>query len=338
MPFLKALVVLFDYEAKTEEELTIKENDVLYILEDDDPGWWKAQLKTANPNDLQVGLVPSNYVEPLPSIGAVLGLYSYQAATEEELTFEEGDTLTLYEQDNPDWFLVGNGFQVGFVPRNYVEEIDKKKKMKGSLDIYNKTIVFGSEEDKSTVRQWIRHEESHVYLDLGGTKQEASFIATHFLPVTAPTPAPAPAPPPLPAPVANKPKNTRMWTDRSGNYKVEAEYLGFHDGKISLHKMNGVKIAVPVREMSQIDIFYVEQATDMKISESDSDLFRFFVKAGIPTEDALRYSSAFRQEKIDSTVLPYLTREVLKDLKVKEGDIVRIQIATGSIQPRSPDS
>ncbi|KAK3816539.1 MAG: hypothetical protein J3Q66DRAFT_342775 [Benniella sp.] len=248
----------------------------------------------------------------LPSIGTVLGLYSYQAATEEELTFEEGDTLTLYEQDNPDWFLVGNGFQVGFVPRNYVEEIDKKKKMKGSLGIYNKTIVFGSEEDKSTVRQWIRHEESHVYLDLGGTKQEASFIATHFLPVTAPTPAPPPAP------VANKPKNTRMWTDRSGKYKVEAEYL--------LHKMNGE------------DIAYVEQATGMKISESDSDLFRFFVKAGIATEDALRYSSAFRQEKIDSTVLPYLTREVLKDLKVKEGDIVRIRIATGSIQPRSPDS
>ncbi|KAF9943744.1 cytoskeletal protein binding protein, partial [Modicella reniformis] len=121
MPFLKVCVALYDYEANTEEELAIKENDVLYILEDDDPEWWKAKLKTADPNDLHIGLVPSNYVEPLPTSGTVLGLYKYDATTEEELAFEEGDTLTLYEQDDPDWFLVGNGSHVGFVPGNYVE-------------------------------------------------------------------------------------------------------------------------------------------------------------------------------------------------------------------------
>jgi hypothetical protein len=41
--------------------------------------------------------------------------------TEEELTLEKEDMLTLYEQDDQDWLLVGNGSQVGFVPRNYVE-------------------------------------------------------------------------------------------------------------------------------------------------------------------------------------------------------------------------
>jgi hypothetical protein len=51
----------------------------------------------------------------------VVGLYKYDATTEEELAFEEGETLTLYEQDDPDWFLVGNDTQVGFVPGNYVE-------------------------------------------------------------------------------------------------------------------------------------------------------------------------------------------------------------------------
>lgn len=65
MPFLKVCVALYDYEANTEEELTIKENDVLYVLEDDDPEWWKAKLKTTDPNELLVGLVPSNYVEPV---------------------------------------------------------------------------------------------------------------------------------------------------------------------------------------------------------------------------------------------------------------------------------
>lgn len=120
-----------------------------------------------------------------------------------------------------------------------------------------------------------------------------------------------------------------MWTDRSGKYKVEAEYLGFHDGKISLHKMNGVKIAVRVHEMSQEDITFVEKATGMKISEAGFDWYDFFIKAGVATEDALRYSTIFRKEKMDSTVLPDLSRDILKDLNVKEGDIMRIRKAIG---------
>ncbi|KAI1306540.1 cytoskeletal protein binding protein [Mortierella claussenii] len=591
MPFLRVCQALYDYDANTEEELTIKENDVLYILEDDDPEWWKAKLKTVDPNELHVGLVPSNYVEPLPASGNVVGLYKYDATTEEELTFEEGDALTLYEQDDPDWLLVGNATHVGFVPGNYVEasagqdghtlaqqiqeqyqddyaeeqyqqddqqydqeppaeaiprsngstssptvttavpaekddlkfwsvnEVDKKKKKKkGSLGVGNLTIFFGSEEDKSPVRQWsikdvekVRQEKKHVYLELGGSspasfdfqaasKQEAEAIfnkiqeskqksrishptaaasvsapsvrdsvvststyqtaqgspslssasATYHQPEPVPedsdyeqeqqyiepeplcegrwaiamydfqaeaeeelsirendelwvtdyvsseewwkvqlgdqvgiVPAsyvrfadePAPEEPqeevvpvqaeepvaaeapgiPTPAvaapkaiqaakkevaatptataapPVepANKPKNTRMWTDRSGKYKVEAEYLGFHDGKISLHKLNGVKIAVPVREMSQEDINYVEKATGMKVSEAGFDWYDFFIKAGIATEDALRYSTIFRTEKMDSSILPELSRDVLKGLNVKEGDIIRIRKAIG---------
>ncbi|KAI3475810.1 hypothetical protein L1887_62746 [Cichorium endivia] len=33
------------------------------------------------------------------------------------------------------------------------------------------------------------------------------------------------------------PNNTRIWTDRTGQFKVEAEFLGFNQGKIRLHKM-----------------------------------------------------------------------------------------------------
>ncbi|KAK3816501.1 MAG: SH3 domain-containing protein [Benniella sp.] len=255
MPFLNTAIALYNYEANTEDELSIKKNDILYILENDDPHWWRAKLKIADPNHSHVGLVPSNYVEPLPSIGTVHGLYRYEAATEEELTIKKGDTLTLYEQDDPDWFLVGKGSHVGFVPRNYVEissrkkvhpqnhqtlderqdehaedpadedqreepapprpnsptvkahgdmgsikiwsveEIDKKNKKKGRLGIGNGIIVFGSVVDKSPVRYWlikdvinVRHEKSHVYLDLGGaslasldfkaaSKQEAMAIS-----------------------------------------------------------------------------------------------------------------------------------------------------------------
>ena len=62
---MKVLVAQYDYDANTEEELTIKENDIVYLLDDSDPEWWKAKLKTADPNELRVGLIPSNYVEPV---------------------------------------------------------------------------------------------------------------------------------------------------------------------------------------------------------------------------------------------------------------------------------
>jgi hypothetical protein len=49
---------VYDYEAQNSDELSIKEGDILHIVEHDDgTGWIKAQLGG------QVGMVPANYVE-----------------------------------------------------------------------------------------------------------------------------------------------------------------------------------------------------------------------------------------------------------------------------------
>ncbi|RKO97367.1 SLA1 homology domain 1-containing protein, partial [Caulochytrium protostelioides] len=45
----------------------------------------------------------------------------------------------------------------------------------------------------------------------------------------------------------------RTWTDRTGGFSVAAEYLGLIDGKVHLHKTNGVKIAVPVEKLCAAD-------------------------------------------------------------------------------------
>lgn len=55
------------------------------------------------------------------------------------------------------------------------------------------------------------------------------------------------------------PSKTRLWTDRTGSFKVEAQLLGRADEKIYLHKLNGVKIAIPKSLMSHDDLAYVEQ-------------------------------------------------------------------------------
>lgn len=59
----------------------------------------------------------------------------------------------------------------------------------------------------------------------------------------------------------------RQWTDRTGNFKVEAQFIGYKDGKINLHKLNGVKIAVPVGKMSLEDLEYVERRAGISLDE-----------------------------------------------------------------------
>ena len=59
----------------------------------------------------------------------------------------------------------------------------------------------------------------------------------------------------------------RTWTDRSGSFKVEAQFIGLKDGKIHLHKLNGVKIAVPVGKMAIEDLEYVERYTGVSLDD-----------------------------------------------------------------------
>jgi hypothetical protein len=55
---------LYDYEARTEDELSIKQDDVLYVIEKEDNDWWKAELKQLNGDEQgPVGLVPADYLE-----------------------------------------------------------------------------------------------------------------------------------------------------------------------------------------------------------------------------------------------------------------------------------
>ena len=54
--------VLYSYTAENEDELSIEEGQVIYILQKDleDSGWWKGELNG------KVGVFPDNFVELLP--------------------------------------------------------------------------------------------------------------------------------------------------------------------------------------------------------------------------------------------------------------------------------
>lgn len=62
-------------------------------------------------------------------------------------------------------------------------------------------------------------------------------------------------------------KNSRIWVDRTKKFKVQAEFLGFFDGKIHLHKVNGVKIAVAAEKLSIEDLIYIEGVTGKSLEK-----------------------------------------------------------------------
>ncbi|KAK0569100.1 cytoskeletal protein binding protein [Tilletia horrida] len=132
MAYVAYCKALYDYAAQAADELALAEDDVLYILENDDAEWWKAKLKKPDSEEEAVGLVPANYVEEAPPLRLSRALYDYTATSDEELTVAEDELLRVYETDGP-WLLVqkhaGEGLdqgtgRLGFVPANYVDEVE----------------------------------------------------------------------------------------------------------------------------------------------------------------------------------------------------------------------
>ena len=65
MVFLSICTALYDYAPQGDNELPLREGDLVYILEkstEDD--WWKAKKKAEGEEEEEpVGLIPNNYVE-----------------------------------------------------------------------------------------------------------------------------------------------------------------------------------------------------------------------------------------------------------------------------------
>jgi hypothetical protein len=53
----------------------------------------------------------------------------------------------------------------------------------------------------------------------------------------------------------------RIWTDRSGQHKIEAEMVGFQDGQVHLKKTDGSGIKIALEQLSAADQEFVRQVT-----------------------------------------------------------------------------
>ena len=123
--FLGVYTALYDYDAQTEEELSIKQDDILYLLEKSETDdWWKVKKRVLDADVAEpVGLVPSTYIEPTKVQSKATAMYDYEKQTDEELSFKEGALFDVYDTSDGNWTLVGTsgGAEFGFVPANYIE-------------------------------------------------------------------------------------------------------------------------------------------------------------------------------------------------------------------------
>lgn len=66
IPCVKVFEALYDYDVRTDEDLSFRKGDLLEVLNDSQGDWWLARSKRTK----QEGYIPSNYVAKLKSIEA----------------------------------------------------------------------------------------------------------------------------------------------------------------------------------------------------------------------------------------------------------------------------
>jgi len=92
----------------------------------------------------------------------------------------------------------------------------------------------------------------------------------------------------------------REWTDNTGTYRVEAEYVGVEDGKVLLAK-DGKQIAVPLERLCKEDQEYVQQRL-----EAESAISPTSPPDPSPGSSAAETSRQKAQELYDQVVDAYL--------------------------------
>lgn len=278
-------------------------------------------------------------------------LYDFTAQGDDEVTVAVGDEVIVVDDSkSEEWWMVRrlkNGKE-GVVPSTYVEVtgIVAPPRTSSGINAGKSVVEQNRLDEERLVKEAVKASKSEGKAAERGKKE-----SKHGRSASTSKPKPDMA-------------KTRTWTDRSGTFKVEAQFIGLKDGKIHLHKLNGVKIAVPVVKMAIEDLEYVEKVTgvsldddkplsdikrrstkDRKISEPaasapkpgatvepskskpdgpEYDWFDFFLKAGVSHYQCERYAFNFNKDSMDENVLGEITPAVLRTLGLKEGDILRV--------------
>lgn len=108
----------------------------------------------------------------------------------------------------------------------------------------------------------------------------------------------------------------RRWGYRSGSFAVHGSFLDLKDNKVHIHKLNGVKIAVPIEKLSEEDIEYAETKLKLKVKDK---------RAGYSTEPEHSENAGYSTEpgsglQNQVTVRPWATKGMVKAARARFED------------------
>lgn len=153
----------------------------------------------------------------------------------------------------------------------------------------------------------------------------------------------------------NKPNpgETRLWKDQSGSFQTEASFVSYESGKVTIHKLNGNKISVPLNSLSDRDVEFVRRKcklTSLPSSVAKSpptpgmssavsatgpkppgfDWSLLLMEAGLPAARAGELHQKFADRKLNENWLETVNRDRLISLGVlSDGECLMImQIIT----------
>ncbi|PVU86293.1 hypothetical protein BB561_006751 [Smittium simulii] len=130
MPFLRISRAVYDYSAQDNEELSIGEGDIFFVLGEPEPGWYLAKPRPSPDQDSSIsqGLIPASYLEDITPVSKGVALYDYQAIDQDETSLTEDEPIDIIDNTDSDWFIVKSQDGVGYAPASYIEALQEKPK------------------------------------------------------------------------------------------------------------------------------------------------------------------------------------------------------------------
>uniref|UniRef100_A0AAR2IZS5 Intersectin-1 n=1 Tax=Pygocentrus nattereri TaxID=42514 RepID=A0AAR2IZS5_PYGNA len=109
---------LYPWRAKKDNHLNFNKNDVITVLEQQDM-WWFGEVQG------QRGWFPKSYVKLISGPVQYIAMYTYESSEQGDLTFQQGDVITVLKKEG-DWWTGTVAGKTGVFPSNYVKPKDSE--------------------------------------------------------------------------------------------------------------------------------------------------------------------------------------------------------------------
>ncbi|XP_046845159.1 uncharacterized protein LOC124439006 isoform X1 [Xenia sp. Carnegie-2017] len=122
-------IVLSDFQKSADDELSVKEHELLNVVNRNDENWWKVNNRHG-----KTGLVPVNNLaapihnEAIKIISRGKTFDRYDSEYEDALSVYKGQEVAIFDKSDDDWWYVGFRGQIGYLPKVIIAEFEPLEK------------------------------------------------------------------------------------------------------------------------------------------------------------------------------------------------------------------